>query len=152
MTGVDHTVKLEMMRRLGADRAIDYTRDDFTQNGERYDVILDVPGNRKFSECRRVLKPDGRYVLVGHDQFGHRGGRWLGSLGRFAGLMVASVFTSQLRMSFSAPSKRESMDPRGHRVRETHTDGRQGLSAERGRPGDQLASDRALSGQDRHDV
>ena len=49
-------------------------------------------------------------MLVGHDQFGHRGGRWLGSLGRFAGLMVASVFTSQLRMSFSAPSKRESME------------------------------------------
>jgi NADPH:quinone reductase-like Zn-dependent oxidoreductase len=110
VTGVDHTVKLEMMRRLGADRVIDYTRDDFTQDSERYDVILDVPGNRKFSECRRVLKPDGQYVLVGHDQFGRRGGRWLGSLGRFAGLMVASMFMSQLRMSFSAPSKRESME------------------------------------------
>ncbi len=110
VTGVDHTVKLEMMRRLGADRVIDYTKDDFTQSDEKYDLIFDVPGNHRFSDCRRVLKPEGRYVLVGHDLFGRRGGRWLGSLGRFAGLMVASIFSSQLKISFSAPSKRESME------------------------------------------
>ena len=110
VTGVDHTVKLEMMRRLGADRVIDYTKDDFTQSDEKYDLIFDVPGNHRFSDCRRVLKPEGGYVLVGHDLFGRRGGRWLGSLGRFAGLMVASIFSSQLKTSFSAPSKRESME------------------------------------------
>ncbi len=110
VTGVDHTVKLKMMRHLGADHVIDYTKVDFTEGDEKYDLIFDVPGNHRFTDCRRVLKPEGKYVLVGHDLFGRRGGRWLGSLGRFAGLMVASVFSSQLPISFSAPSKRESME------------------------------------------
>ena len=110
VTGVDHSRKLEMIRRLGADRVIDYTKEDFTQSGERYDLIFDIPGNHRFSECRSVLKPDGRYVLVGHDQFGRGGGRWLGSLGRFAGLMARSPFTSQLEISFATTNKRESME------------------------------------------
>ena len=67
VTGVDSTKKLEMVRSLGADRVIDYTQEDFTQGGERYDLIFDIPGNHPFSDCRRVLTPEGTYVLIGHE-------------------------------------------------------------------------------------
>ena len=70
VTGVDNTTKLEMVRSIGADRVIDYTKEDFTQSGERYDLIFDIPGNHPFSACRRVLAPNGKYVLSGHDRFG----------------------------------------------------------------------------------
>jgi NADPH:quinone reductase-like Zn-dependent oxidoreductase len=53
---------LEFVRALGADRVIDYTRDDFTHRGERYHVILDAVGKRSFHACRRVLEPSGVYV------------------------------------------------------------------------------------------
>ncbi|NIN48521.1 MAG: zinc-binding dehydrogenase, partial [Gemmatimonadales bacterium] len=65
VTGVDSTSKLSMLRSLGADQVIDYTQEDFTRSGVRYDLIFDVPGNHSFSACRRALKPDGKYVLIG---------------------------------------------------------------------------------------
>jgi NADPH:quinone reductase-like Zn-dependent oxidoreductase len=110
VTGVDSTKKLDMIRAIGADRVIDYTKEDFTRAGERYDLIFDVPGGHPFSECRRVLKPDGVYVLIGHDHFGQVGRRWWGSLPRFLGLMVLSLFVRQLpKPNFSMPSKQEQM-------------------------------------------
>lgn len=63
VTGVDSTKKLDRLRSLGVVRAIDYTREDFTQSGETYDVIFDVMGNASFSGCIRSLKPGGRYLL-----------------------------------------------------------------------------------------
>jgi NADPH:quinone reductase-like Zn-dependent oxidoreductase len=54
VTGVDSTGKLDLLRSLGADQVIDYTQEDFTQGGERYDLIVDIPGNHSFSECRRA--------------------------------------------------------------------------------------------------
>src|SRR5215211_6454938 len=63
VTGVDSAGKLEMVRSLGADRVIDYAREDFTRSAERYDLIFDIPGNRPFAECRRALAPEGKYVL-----------------------------------------------------------------------------------------
>jgi NADPH:quinone reductase-like Zn-dependent oxidoreductase len=110
VTGVDSTRKLDMVQSLGADQVIDYTQEDFTQSGERYDLILDVPGNHSLSECRRALTPEGTYVLIGHDHFGVSGGRWLGSLPRFFKLVVMSPFVSQLPdLNFSIPSKKDSM-------------------------------------------
>jgi NADPH:quinone reductase-like Zn-dependent oxidoreductase len=110
VTGVDNTRKLDVVRSLGADRVIDYTQEDFTQSGERYDLIFDIPGNHPFSDCRRVLTPGGTYVLIGHDHFGESGGRWLGSLPRFFKLVVMSPFVSQLPdLNFSMPSKKDSM-------------------------------------------
>ena len=110
VTGVDSTRKLAMVRSSGADQVIDYTQEDFTQRGERYDLILDIPGNHSFSDVRRALTPNGRYVLIGHDHFGHSGGRWLGSLPRVFKLVVMSPFVSQLPgLNFSMPSKKESM-------------------------------------------
>ena len=65
VTGVDNGEKLEFMRRLGADYAIDYTREDFTRNGRTYDVILDLAAHRSVFAYRGSLSPGGRYLYVG---------------------------------------------------------------------------------------
>jgi NADPH:quinone reductase-like Zn-dependent oxidoreductase len=65
VTGVCSTKNVERVRSLGADRVIDYTREDFARGQERYDSILECVGNRSFSECRRVLEPHGIYVPIG---------------------------------------------------------------------------------------
>ncbi|WP_327011369.1 NAD(P)-dependent alcohol dehydrogenase [Dactylosporangium sp. NBC_01737] len=65
VTGVCSTRNLELVRSLGADRVIDYTREDFTRNGGRYEVVFDLVGNRSLAECRRVLTPTGTLVLSG---------------------------------------------------------------------------------------
>src|SRR6202047_4302083 len=65
VTGVCSTRNVEMVRSIGADRVVDYTREDFTTNGQRYDLILDAVGNHSFSERRRILTPNGICVLAG---------------------------------------------------------------------------------------
>ena len=65
VTAVTGTGNLETMRAIGADRVLDYTREDFTASGERYDLILDCFANRPLSACRRVLEPEGRHVAAG---------------------------------------------------------------------------------------
>jgi NADPH:quinone reductase-like Zn-dependent oxidoreductase len=96
VTGVDAPEKLDMLRSIGADRVLDYTEEDFTQLDERYDFILDIVGNHRWSECRRALAPQGTYVLSGFDQYGSSGHRWFGSLGHFARLIVISPFVRHL--------------------------------------------------------
>src|SRR6266508_5396417 len=63
VTGVDAVAKLDMLRSIGADRVVDYSQEDFTRRGERYDAILDIAGNHPWPEIRRALDPDGTYVL-----------------------------------------------------------------------------------------
>ncbi|WP_164670747.1 NAD(P)-dependent alcohol dehydrogenase [Virgibacillus doumboii] len=65
VTGVDSTRKLDMIRSIGADHVIDYTKEDFTKNGQRYDVILDVVAYRPIFDYKRALNPKGRFVMVG---------------------------------------------------------------------------------------
>ena len=65
VTGVDSAAKLEMMRRLGFDHVIDYTKEDFTRNGGRYDLILDTKTTRTAFEYARSLNPRGTYATVG---------------------------------------------------------------------------------------
>ena len=65
VTGVDSTEKLEMMSSIGADRVIDYTREDFAEDGARYDLILDLVGHRSIFDFRRALSRNGSYVMVG---------------------------------------------------------------------------------------
>jgi NADPH:quinone reductase-like Zn-dependent oxidoreductase len=65
VTGVDNTEKLELMRSLGADHVIDYTKEDFAKNGKRYDLILDVTATRSIFACQRALKPNGNYFMAG---------------------------------------------------------------------------------------
>jgi 2-desacetyl-2-hydroxyethyl bacteriochlorophyllide A dehydrogenase len=66
VTGVDSTGKLDMLRSIGADHAIDYTQEDFTQSGQTYDVIFDVMGKSSFSGSIQSLKPNGLYLLGGN--------------------------------------------------------------------------------------
>ena len=87
VTGVCSTSKVELVRSIGADRVVDYTREDFA-GGDRYDAILDTAGNRSLSRLRRALTPDGTLVIVG----GEGGGRWLGGLDRQLRAQVLSVF------------------------------------------------------------
>jgi len=110
VTGVDSTSKLEILRSIGADHVVDYTKQDFTQGDEHYDVILDIPGNHSFSSIKRALNPDGTYVLIGHDHFGAAGHSVLGSLPRFLKMVVMSPFVRQLpKTNFSMPDKKDSM-------------------------------------------
>ena len=63
VTGVCSTPRLEYVKSLGADKVIDYTKEDFTQSGETYDLIVDVLGKSSFSRCKNSLKQNGRYIL-----------------------------------------------------------------------------------------
>jgi NADPH:quinone reductase-like Zn-dependent oxidoreductase len=65
VTGVDHTSKLDMLREIGADKVIDYTKEDFTKSGETYDLVLDVVARRSVFDYKRVLKADGIFVIIG---------------------------------------------------------------------------------------
>jgi len=76
VTGVDSTEKLDMLRSIGADHVIDYTREDFTKNGETYDVIYDVVGKSPFSRSIRSLKPNGQYLLGNPRLFQNVRGQW----------------------------------------------------------------------------
>jgi len=104
VTGVQSTRNLELVRSLGADHVIDYTKEDFTTMAARYDVIIDNVGNRSLSDVRRVLKPEGRYVLVGGG--GPEDHKWVGPLGRIVQIFVVSPFVSQhIGMSLTRPSR-----------------------------------------------
>jgi len=110
VTAVDSTKKLDLLRELGADEVIDYTRENFTQRGVRYDLIYDIPGNYPFSDCRRALTPEGKYILIGHEKFGSSGKRVLGLIPHFFKLMFLSLFIKQLpKPNFSMPSKKDTM-------------------------------------------
>jgi len=110
VTAVDGTSKLAMLRSLGADEVVDYTREDFTRRGVRYDLIFDVPGNYPFSACRRALKPDGRYVLIGHERYGALGKRAFGLVPHMLKLLVLSRFVKQLRgPGVPTPTKKEAI-------------------------------------------
>ena len=93
VTGVCSTRNVDMVRSLGADRVIDYTKEDFTKSGERYDVILDNVANRSLSECRRVLTPKGKYVLIGGGGANEQG--LIGPFARIINTTVQSPFVSQ---------------------------------------------------------
>jgi NADPH:quinone reductase-like Zn-dependent oxidoreductase len=110
VTAVDRSDKLEMLRSLGADSVIDYRLVDFTWGEERYDLILDVASTLSLRDCKRVLKPAGIYLMIGHDHYGAAGGRILGSLPQFFTLMARAPFDRHLpSVSFSVPDKTEIM-------------------------------------------
>ena len=110
VTAVDTTRKLDMLRSLGADEVIDYTREDFTRRGVRYELIFDVPGTRPFAAFRPALEPGGRYVPIGHEGFGAAGKRVFGLIPRFVGLLALSIVVRPLRgPEVPAPTKPESI-------------------------------------------
>jgi NADPH:quinone reductase-like Zn-dependent oxidoreductase len=97
---VTSTANVEMVRTLGADEVIDYTREDFARRGERYDVILDIGAKRPLLTFRRVLAPDGTLVLVGGSA-----GRWVGPLVRAVGALAMSRFGSRALRPFLSDVK-----------------------------------------------
>jgi NADPH:quinone reductase-like Zn-dependent oxidoreductase len=106
VTGVCSTGKVDLVRSLGADRVVDYTQEDFTRSGELYDLFLDVAGSRSWSECKRVLKPDSTFVLVGAKR---TGGRLLGPLSHVVKVRLASLRASQKVAFFIAKLTREDL-------------------------------------------
>ena len=91
VTAVASAEKLEMVRSIGADRVVDYTREDFADGEHRYDAILDVGGNASLSRLRRALTPRGTLVIAG----GETSGRWLGGTDRQLRAIVLSRFVEQ---------------------------------------------------------
>jgi NADPH:quinone reductase-like Zn-dependent oxidoreductase len=93
VTGVCSTRNLDMVRSLGADHVIDYTKEDFAKGDQRYDAILDNVPNHSLSECRHVLTAEGKYVMIGGG--GPNDNRWIGPFGRLIQTMLLSPFVSQ---------------------------------------------------------
>jgi len=99
------TRNVEMVRSIGADHVIDYTREDFTKGSQVYDVILDNIGNHPFPECRRILKPKGTFVVVG----GPSGGSMIGPMLRLIKRLALSRFSSQKFVFFIAKSSKDDL-------------------------------------------
>ncbi len=95
VTGVCSTKNLDLVRSLGADHAIDYTKEDFTRGGPRYDLILDMAGNHSLSDLRRALRPDGTLVMVGQSGIPTSEQSWFMSLSRWLRAAVWSLFVDQ---------------------------------------------------------
>jgi NADPH:quinone reductase-like Zn-dependent oxidoreductase len=91
VTGVCSTTKVDLVRSIGAEHVIDYTREDFADGGQRYDAILDIGGNSTLSRLRRCLTPTGTLVIIG----GESDGRWLGGNDRQLRALLLSPFVSQ---------------------------------------------------------
>lgn len=96
VTGVCSTTKADLVRSLGADHIIDYTKEDFAEGADSYDVILDTGGHSSLSHLRRALNPDGTLVIVGSETEG----RWFGGFDRSLRAMLLSRFVSQKLIAF----------------------------------------------------
>ncbi|HMA19569.1 MAG TPA: NAD(P)-dependent alcohol dehydrogenase, partial [Gemmatimonadaceae bacterium] len=105
VTAVCSTRNVDMVRSLGTDRVVDYTREDFTRDRQRYDLILDLVGNHTLSERRRALTADGTLVMIGAPDEG----RWLGPLAGILKAVVVSRFVSQKLRLFLAHSSKDDL-------------------------------------------
>jgi NADPH:quinone reductase-like Zn-dependent oxidoreductase len=94
VTAICSTRNVDLVRSLGADQVIDYTKEHFTQSAERYDVMLDLVGASSLSECRRALTPRGTYVLVGVKDMG----RWFGLGRQFKALLLSPAVGQRMRV------------------------------------------------------
>jgi len=98
VTGVCSTRNLDLVRSIGADHVIDYTREDFTRSGRTYDLLFQLAGTRSPSECRRALTPKGTLI----PSSGESDGRWIGPLDRLLKAAVLGPFVSQRLALFEA--------------------------------------------------
>src|SRR5438045_280851 len=106
VTGVCSTRNVDLVTSLGADHVIDYTKEDFAKGEQRYDVILDNVPNHSLSECRRILTPNGKYVMIGGG--GPNDNRWVGPFGRVIHTHVLSPFIGQkMGMMMAQPSTQD---------------------------------------------
>jgi NADPH:quinone reductase-like Zn-dependent oxidoreductase len=106
VTGVCSTRNADMVRSIGADHVIDYTREDFTNGAARYDLIIDNVGNHSLAEIRRVLTPNGAMVGVG----GPSDNNWIGPLTGLAKAYVVSAFVSQKQVFMLANANQDDLD------------------------------------------
>ena len=97
VTGVCSTPRLKYVRSLGADKVIDYTEEDFTKNGERYDLIFDILGRSSFSRCKKSLKQNGRYLLASF------------KIGKFVQMLGTSIIGSKKVICAMASEKPEDL-------------------------------------------
>jgi NADPH:quinone reductase-like Zn-dependent oxidoreductase len=111
VTGVCSPGKVDLVRSLGADSVLDYTRDDLPADA-RYDVVLDAGGHRPLRTLRRALAPKGTLVIIGSET----GGRWLGGLDRLLRAMALSPFVGQKLGGFVASEKAEDLIVLGEMV------------------------------------
>lgn len=105
VTGVTSTKNVELIRSLGVDHIIDYTKEDFSQNGQRYDLLFDIAGNRTWKEYKRVLTPTANFVIVG----AKKGNPVIGPLGHILKLKLATIGASQKVTFFIAQFTREDL-------------------------------------------
>jgi NADPH:quinone reductase-like Zn-dependent oxidoreductase len=106
VTGVCSSAKVDLVRSIGADHVIEYTRAEITEARKRYDVVLDIAGNRPLRELRAVLTDDGRLVIVG----GEGGGCWIGGVDRQLRTMVLSPFVRQWLGTFVTRENSRDLD------------------------------------------
>jgi NADPH:quinone reductase-like Zn-dependent oxidoreductase len=104
VTGVCSTRNVDLVKSIGADHVIDYTQDDFTRGGQRYDLMLDMIGNHSLSKCRRVLALSGTFVVLGGPK-----GRWIRPVDRVLKVLVLSPFVSQTMISRTAVRRKEDL-------------------------------------------
>ena len=139
-----------MVRSIGADTVIDYTREDFTKSAQRYDVIIDNVANHSLLACRGVLNPKGKYILIGGG--GPDDSRWIGPLARPIRALVLSRFVTQDMGMMLASLTKEDLTI----LRDLMQAGKvtpvvgQALQIERGPGGDPVSRRRARSRKNRH--
>jgi NADPH:quinone reductase-like Zn-dependent oxidoreductase len=106
VTAVCSTRNVEQSQALGADRVIDYTKNDFTREPQQYDVLLDIAGSKSFRACKRIMKPDARFMMIG----GPMSTPLLGPLGHIAAVKLTSIGSGRRAMFFIAKFNRDDMD------------------------------------------
>lgn len=104
VTAVTTTRNVELVASIGADHVIDYTRDDFTRERDRYDLILDIGGNRSLRQMRRTLRERGIVVMVAPDP-----GQWVGPILRVAGAIITTRMGAKPARAYLAPVNRENL-------------------------------------------
>jgi NADPH:quinone reductase-like Zn-dependent oxidoreductase len=104
VTGVSSTAKMDLVRSIGADEVIDYTREDFADGTRRFDLVLDIGGSSRISRLRRALTPKGTLVIVGGE-----GGRWIG-VARQLRAVALSLFVPQRLTTFVNKESHEDLD------------------------------------------
>jgi len=107
VTGVCSTRNTDLVRSLGADHVVDYTRDDFTRTGRRYDVVFDLVGNRSLTDCRRALTPTGMLILSGGGV--SKGGSLIGPIGLLIRGQLLSRFVRHRLLALTAAQSKENL-------------------------------------------
>lgn len=106
VTAVTSTTNVDLVRSIGADDVVDYTKEDFTQGAQRFDVILDTIGNHRLSHVKRALAPDGIFVAVGKSDMGD----WIGPLAFLGSLFVSSILGKHKMVPLLAKVNQEDLE------------------------------------------